>query len=165
MSLDNIQLPIQVITDLFKNSLVDLDGEQIKTTNKSNNTISFLGNNDKQIAILVNEPEAIYLKEDELNLLLNILNACKLTMADIAVINLDKTTTNYKQLQEDLLAKIILLIGVSTQDIALPLDFPMYKIQGYNNQQYISSVSLQQLLNDKAEKGKLWLSLKTLFSV
>lgn len=165
MSLDNIQLPIQVVADLFKNSLIELDGQQSNTANKKEINLSFLGNNEKQIAILVNEADVIYLKEDELNLLLNILLACKLTMADIAVINLYKQTINYKQLKESLSTKIVLQLGTIPADIELPLDFPMYKIQQYNNQQYLCGAALHKLINDKEEKGKLWLVLKSLFDV
>jgi hypothetical protein len=165
MSLDNIQLPIQVVTDLFKNSLIELDGQQSITPNKKEVDFNFLGNNEKQIAILVHEPEAIYLKEEELNLLLNILLACKLTMADIAVINLHKHTIHYKQLRENLSTQIVLLIGTMPANIDLPLDFPMYKIQQYDNQQYVCGAALHNLINDKEEKGKLWLVLKSLFNI
>jgi hypothetical protein len=165
MSLDNIQLPIEVVTNLFKNSLIELDDQQPSAVNKSEAAFNFLGNNERQIAILVNEPNAIYLKEEELNLLLNILAACKLTMAHIAVVNLDKNKITYKDLSITLQSQIVLLIGTSPSSIDLPFDFPMYKIQSYNNQQYVCSVSLNQLLSDKAEKGKLWLNLKTLFNI
>jgi hypothetical protein len=165
MSLDNIQLPVEVVTNLFKNSLIDLDDQQPNVVIKSEIAFNFLGNNEKQITILVNEPNAIYLGEDELNLLLNILSACKLSMADIAVVNTAKNTITYKQLKDSLQSQIVLLIGITPANIDLPLDFPMYKIQSYNNQQYVCSVSLQQLLTDKIEKGKLWLTLKTLFNV
>ncbi|MBP6431143.1 MAG: hypothetical protein KA319_05200 [Ferruginibacter sp.] len=165
MSLDNIQLPVEVVTNLFKNSLVELDSQQPSAVNKTEASFNFLGNHEKKVVILVNEPDAIYLKEEELNLLLNILAACKLTMADIAVVNIAKNTITYKQLNDSLQSQIVLLIGTTPAEIDLPLDFPMYKIQVYNNQQYVCSVSLQHLLTDKVEKGKLWLTLKAVFNI
>jgi hypothetical protein len=166
MSLDNIQLPSIVIQDLYKNSLVDLNNgkaaiEEIKST-----TIPFLGNNEKRICIVVNDENALYLSDALLNFLLGILGACKLSMADVALVNAAKNKTlDYTFLQEQLKAETVLLFGLTAQQMQLPMQFPFYQIQKFNNQAYLSAPELQKLQEDKAEKMQLWNSLKQLFSI
>ncbi len=50
-------------------------------------------------------------------------------------------------------------------EIKLPLSFPDYQIQKYNNQLYLTTPPLSKLQNDKAEKTKLWNCLKQIFSI
>jgi hypothetical protein len=165
MSLDNIQLPPLVIADLFKNVLIDLKTTEQVLQSQINTSFTYLGNNAKQICILVNDNEAVYLKEDELSFLLGILSACKLSMADIALINLAKNKANYTTIKEEAGAQVILLFGVTPSNIDLPLDFPQYQIQKYNEQQYVHAPLLKQLMVNKEEKTKLWNTLKILFSL
>lgn len=165
MSLDNIQLPATVVQGLYNKSLYDLNPEKSEIKTAETSGISFLGNNVKKIAILVNSTEAIYLPEEELNFLLDILNACKLSMADVALINIDKNASiSYKDVSKLLSAEKIFLFGTDPVLLGLPLQFPHYQIQHFNNQVYLSSVSLNELQTDKEEKLKLWNCLKKIFS-
>jgi hypothetical protein len=47
----------------------------------------------------------------------------------------------------------------------LPLQFPAYQIQKFNNQVYLAAPALHLLAQDKAEKTKLWNCLKQVFSI
>jgi len=166
MSLDNIQLPAIVIYDLFKNSLVDLNTAPAVPASASEKGFSFLGNNEKKITVIVRDEEAIYLAEAELNFLVGILSACKLTMADIALVNLfQHTAVNYTNIAEKTGAERVLLFGYGPQDLELPLQFPNYQVQQYNGQVYLSAPDLTKIAADKAEKTKLWNSLKQFFSL
>lgn len=74
-------------------------------------------------------------------------------MKDIALINFSKNPSLlYEGLTEQLNAEKIFLFGVDPELLGLPLQFPHYQIQQFNNQVYLSSVSLTELQNDKAEK-------------
>lgn len=166
MSLDNIQLPSIVIQDLYKNSLVDLNNNKAVTEEIKSTALPFLGNNQKRISILVNDGNALYLSDDLLNFLSGILAACKLSMADVALVNAAKNkTVDYAFLQEQLNAETVLLFGVSAQQMQLPLQFPFYQLQKFNNQVYLTAPELEKLQEDKAEKMKLWNCLKQLFSI
>jgi len=168
MSLDNIQLHPIIIQDLFKNSLVDLNkGKAANTaTAAEKNNISFLGNNQKKIAIIVNDENSIYLPDEALNFLLGVLSACKLTMDDVALVNTAKNRVlTYSNIQQELSATTVLLFGVGPQQLQLPLQFPQYQIQKFNMQAYLAAPSLLLLQQDKAEKTKLWNCLKQLFSL
>ena len=161
MSLDNIQLPPIVLQNLYRNALIDL-----KTGNAASATLTYLGNNQKRVAIIVDEHEAIYLPDEELNFLLGILTACKLSMADIALLNYHKNPAiTYKDIAEQLHAEKIFLFGTTPAILELPLQFPHYQVQQYNDQVYLSSPNLKKLRDDKAEKTKLWNCLKQVFSI
>lgn len=165
MSLDNIQLPSIVLQDLYKKSLIDLNNNTTETAiNKS--SIPYLGNNQKRICIIVDDENALYLTDELLNFLLGILGACKMSMADIALVNFSKNKQlNYTILQKELKAEACLLFGVLPEQLQLPLTFPLYQIQKFNNQQYLAALPLQQLQQDKTEKTKLWNCLKLLFNL
>ena len=91
MSLDNIQLPATVLQGLYTKPLYDLNTDRSESTIIQTNNISYLGNNQKKIMILIRSSTAIYLPDDELNFLLGILTACKLGMDDITLINFSRT--------------------------------------------------------------------------
>jgi len=166
MSLDNIQLPPIVLHDLFKNSLVDLNTGTTKAGIEKTPGIAFLGNNQKQVVIIVSNATTIYLPDEELNFLMGILNACKLTMADVALINIAKAgAVTYTEIQQELKAATLLLFGIDPLQLQLPLQFPHYQIQKFNNQVYLSAPELSAIAADKTEKTKLWNCLKEIFSI
>lgn len=168
MSLDNIQLPSIVLQDLFKNSLIELNTGEAEKEKPSNSTaaISFLGSNKKNVSIIVEDASTIYLPDEQLNFLIGILSACKLSMAEVALVNRAKhPQLNYNALESELDAAIILLFGVTPAQLELPLAFPQYQIQKFNNQIYLSAPDLAVLQGDKAEKTKLWNCLKQVFSI
>ena len=162
MSLDNIQLSPFVLGNLFNKSLYDL---KPPAENTASGNISFLGDNKKRIAILVHSPQSIYLPDEELNFLLGILTACKLSMMDIALINVSKNQgLTYNDIATQAKAEKVFLFGINPESLKLPLQFPHYQLQHYNNQVYLSSEALDKLQADKQEKLKLWNSLKKVFS-
>ena len=166
MSLDNIQLPDTILQGLYSKCLYDLDPHKSVLSDITASEINFLGNNQKKIIILVNSEAAIYLPDDELNFLLGILTACKLSMADIALVNLAKNPDfNYSFLTDQFKADKVFLFGLTAAAIALPLQFPNYQVQQFNNQVYLSSVSLNEMQVNKEEKMKLWVCLKKIFSI
>ncbi len=164
MSLDNVQLPESVLQGLYNKSLYTSKSNESKEKSVENSNISFLGDNCKKITVIVSSTEAIYLPDDELNFLLGILNACNLSMADVALVNVHKNASaNYTDITDQLKAEKIFLFGLDSDRISLPLQFPNYQIQKFNNQMYLSSQSLKALQGDKEEKLKLWNCLKKIF--
>jgi len=166
MSLDNIQLPAIILQDLFKTSLVDMDTNTVKNKVEKATGISFLGSNQKQITIIAADESTIYLPDEDLNFLMGILGACKLSMADVALVNIAKTAAlTYSEIEEQLNAETILLFGVDPAQLQLPLQFPHYQVQKFNNRVYLSAPPLPGIAADKAEKTKLWNCLKQVFSI
>jgi DNA polymerase III psi subunit len=164
MSLDNIQLSPFLIGELYKNSLVDTDGKQLNASLLKADELLFLGKNQKNILVMVNEENAVYLPDDDLNFLVDILTACKLSLSDIALINFFKNSkANYNTLMEKFRPAVVLFFGIEPAKLEFPLQFPHYQVQQYNHQVYLSSPSLNELANDKQKKMQLWASLKKLF--
>lgn len=165
MSLNDITLHPFTIKDLYKNTLVE-DTPKPGTVKHSTDVLTVLGNNKKRITLIVQSKDAIHLPDEALNFLLGILSACKLTMEDVAILNIEKNShVTYQLIASELKAETILLFGVDVSQIGLPIQFPHYQVQHYNNQVYLCAPVLPVLQNDKAEKISLWNSLKKVFSI
>jgi len=166
MSLDNIQLPAITIQQLYKYSLIVPKTEEEKNAPGSPVTVKFLGGNRRGIILLVDNSEATWLPELQLDFLLGILTACSLTMDDIALINISKSgPSNYKELLGNLNPKTILLFGNSFSSIELPFKIPEFQVQSFDGSTYLSIPSIPLLQDSKELKRKLWICLKQIFSL
>lgn len=173
MNINNIELPNQLVTELYSSSLVsDIDGTKntavSATTVPTSEDIAWksLGDNQQNILIVVKNNNAVYLPDNELSFLTGILSACKLSLADVAIINLaNYPNALYKELTGFYKSKIVLLFDVEPSQFGLPMSFPHYQIQPFTNNSFLFSPSLESLENNKLEKGKLWTSLKRLFNL
>ncbi len=164
MPLDNIQLTAFLMQGLFKNSLTEFKSMQSNDKKAQISTFNILGNNLKRVAIIVENFEILHLADDQLNFLMGVLNACKLTMEDVAIINTAKNkNVNYKAIELELKAETIILFGVTPSQIDLPVAFPPYQVQQYNKQTYLAAATLELIQTDKAEKTKLWRCLQQIF--
>jgi len=164
MSVDNIELTPFLLQELFKTSLVEMVVAKKEEKVVAASAINFLGNNRSKVAIVINDAANLYLPDEQLNFLLGILSACKLTMEDVAILNINKNKTiTYKTIELELKSEKIILFGVTASQIGLPLEFPIYQIQAYNQQTYVAAGMLGDIEKDKAEKTKLWNCLKQIF--
>lgn len=164
MSLDNIQLSTIIVQDLYKKTLVQLDDVQSSSPKKDLGNIPFLGKNERNILIVVNEENAPYLSDEDLALLMGILTACKLTMADVAIVNAHQNNNiGYGILMHNFNPTLVLLFGIQPVQLDFPLQFPNYQLQRYNHQTYISSPAIGLLAANVAMKKQLWTSLQQYF--
>jgi hypothetical protein len=165
MSLDNIQLSPFLVYQLYKKSLFEIDGIKKEPDSQQVSATSFLGKNDKNILVMVNEPGAAFLTDADLNLLIGILTACKLSLADIALVNFHKNVgTGYDQLMREFSPVTVFLFGIEPKDLQFPLHFPNFQLQQYNDQTYISAPSLKLLSENKEQKKELWACLQKYIS-
>jgi hypothetical protein len=161
MSLNNIHLKTTMLADLYKDSLVETSTTAVPELKQP----KYLGNNQKNIIVIVSHQSVPFLPDEELNFLTTVLAACKLSVADIGIIN------NYNVEQADLQsiinseARNILLFGVEPLSIGLPINFPTFQLQPFNNRTYLHAPVLSQIEKDKTLKSRLWTSLKTLFGI
>lgn len=165
MSLDNIQLSPLLVEKLYSKALVDLNTVQAAPVKSNDASFNWLGNNGKNVLIIVNESNAMHLQDEDLNLLLKILNACKLSMADIALLNFHKNSSaDFPGLNNVFNPSTILLFGITPTELDFPLNFPHFQLQAYNGQHYLGSPSLKSLSKDDTLKKQLWLALQKHFS-
>jgi hypothetical protein len=169
MSLDNIQLPASVIQQLFNESLVELKSVQIKSTDEkksSDHNIQMLGKFQKNILIIVNEPDEKYLSDEKLNFIISILSACKLTMEDAGIVNChNNQEIHYNAIQKQLNPKVMLVFGSELQALDFPFVVPNFQIHTHNKQIFVTAPEVGILQHDKAMKLLLWNCLKTIFNV
>ncbi len=98
-------------------------------------------------------------------MLTTVLAACKLSIADIGILNLFHNQISDLQNFVNAEAKNILLFGVEPLSIGLPINFPAFQLQAFNNRTYLHAPALLQIEQDKALKTRLWTSLKAMFRI
>jgi hypothetical protein len=132
-------------------------------------TFKFLGNNRRHITLLVHSPGSGFMPDNQLTFLTKILEACRMTLADVAIVNHAAAPVTIAALRQQLQPKIVLLFGVEPTAIRLSINFPTFKQLSYDDCTYLSSPALDQLVpnteDSKLLKSKLWVCLKTLFDV
>ncbi len=174
MELNDIQLSASVIEELYHSSLVEnqnIQSDDISIGTKQKETTElqswkFLGSNEKKILVVIKTTEAVHLLDNELTFLTGILTACNLTLADVAIINLNNhPDASYKEVTAYFSSKVILLFDLDPADFGLPMSFPHYQVQSFAGNSILYSPSLKALENNKVEKSKLWVSLKKLFNL
>jgi hypothetical protein len=119
--------------------------------------------------VIVNDPSAVHLNETDLGLLSSILNACKLTLADIALINIDQQSLSLHEMLTTLPSQFVLAFELNSNTLKIKLPTTLYKPIVLGETQILFSSGLQTMQgadqNAKLEKGKLWNALKLLFKL
>jgi hypothetical protein len=129
----------------------------------------FLGNNRKQVAIVVHSPGIPFLPDNQLQFLTKILEACRMNIGDIAIVNAASAPVVITALRQQLNPTVVLLFGLEPVAIKLPINFPVFRLQPYDACTYLSAPALSLLAQNSEEskllKSKLWICLKTQFNV
>ena len=165
MDLNNIELSPTILAGLYKDHLVEAPTKAVPKVSTKSQTegLKILGENKKNILVLTNYTDAVFLPDEQLSFLTNILNACKISLGDVAIINVFNNLSNYQELKKQVKQQKALLFSVSPKEIGLPVEFPPFQVQSFDGCQYLVSPSLNELKNDEVLKGKLWSSLKRMF--
>ena len=129
----------------------------------------YLGDHHKKIIVLVNDPASVYLNEADFILLTSILNACRLTIADIALVNLGHQKAGLHQILHLLPSKLVIAFELDSKALKIKLPTQLYKVipLGENNLLFSNSLASMQGTdaNAKQEKAKLWAVLKQIFQL
>jgi hypothetical protein len=178
MELNNFQLNASLISQMYQDKLIDfgpglpgsdaINMASIPVTQTADRAESpgFLGDNAKRILILVSYPNSTYLPDEQLDFLTNILGACKLSLGDVAILNYHSATArSYKAIQSRFSSKVILLFGLSPEDLDLPVHFPEFQVQPHQGCTYLYGPPLEALGSDKVLKSKLWVALRRIFAI
>lgn len=164
MNIDHIELTSSICQSLFSNKLVDTKLSENVDDELNSSTINFMGENGKNIVFLVNNEKGKFVSNEEMKVLNNLLAACKMTIADISLVNFYPVRNiNYETLTEQFRAKYFLLFGVSCAQLGLPFNIPDYQIQKYQDQTYLFNPPFSELLVNKNAKMELWNCLKKMF--
>lgn len=173
MNLNRIQLPASVIASLYRHTLVDVEPDSSETSSfsskkedTSTNKWKYLGQNNKNILVVVNNSDTVHLPDDDLSFLTNMLAACHMSLADVAIVNGNNyDDINYKEMIAQFSSRVIFLFGIDPVSFGLPVSFPHFQLQPFANATFLYTPSLEECSKDPLLKSKLWVCLRRLFNV
>jgi hypothetical protein len=161
MSLNDITLTPSLIADLYPDVLIEQSGQK-----RYAHPVNFLGRNEKNILIVCVEKNAVFLTEQQLAFLMAILDACKLGLADVAIVNWHNLEAEQKEnLTSAISARSVILFGIDPSMFGLPVNFPQFQVQEFKKLTYIHAPSLDEIESNTGLKKQFWASLKRLFSI
>jgi hypothetical protein len=160
MGIENLRLNPLTIGFLYEKDLVLISkkGLHEKTTEKQ-----YLGLNRQKISIIVAEKDSVFIKENDLEILVRMLNACKMTLEDVAIVNTMHQPINWNNIKNITQPAKLLFFGVGSSEFGMPIRFPEYHIQQYDGLQCLISDSLENISRNQLLKSKLWICLQNLF--
>lgn len=161
------------MAELYRSSLIETEENkpispkaERKEEPVSDSGWKSLGENQKNILVIVRYADAVHIPDKELDFLTTMLGACKLSLADVAILNLNNhPEASYKELTTFFKTKIVLLFDIEPSAFGLPMNFPHYQLQAFANATFLYAPSLSELENDKVQKSKLWVCLKRLLNL
>lgn len=120
----------------------------------------YLGKNQKNVLILVNDSENDVSSEGGRELLRNLVKAMQLTANDFALLNYHHYThVKFEELSQFFGSKLVLGFGLSPLQLGLN-DQPQHSIGLHGTVQLVFTGRLDLLADDQDGKKKLWSSLK-----
>jgi hypothetical protein len=174
LDINHIKLPALVVADLYQSFLIDTgetnlnkaEAESTENMPADAGEWKWLGENRKNVSVIVSYPDAVHLSDHDLDFLTGILGACKLSLADVSIFNLHNyPDASYKELVTLFKPRVVLLLAVEPGSFGLPMRFPHFQIQPFDGISFLFSPSLHELEQDKILKSKLWVCLKRLFNL
>lgn len=144
---------------ISKTSMVE---EIAMPTLKPKTEFKYLGKNQKNILILVNDSENDVSTEQGRELLRKLVKAIDLTTNDFALVNYaNYRTEKYEELKNFFNCKLMIVFGVDASDLELP-NQPLNKLVNHNEATHMFAKNLHDLDADVASKKVLWASLQQL---
>ena len=165
MSLEQLQLDPYFLAKIFTQPIVPGKSKPAAATEKALPKVKYLGENQKNIALFIQNENEAYLNDELFNLLTNILNACKLSMQDVSLINISHyPSLTFSDFQEAVKIERSIVFGTAPEQLGLK-DIPSYQLVTVNGSALLFSDELSLIGSDKALKAKLWAGLKQLLDI
>ena len=179
MQLNEIRLSDELIQALYSSSLVLPDNTRVKPPviipeaakeiePPVAKPIQFLGKNNRQFVILVSYPSQLHLPDNAFDFLSNVLKACQLNAADVAIVNQWGQTAGLQQIQQELKPGILVCFGKN----ALPRGLePLNELEPGNQGalKCLLAPELETLMQNteavKPLKRQLWEGLKQMLQI
>jgi hypothetical protein len=162
-SLNDIKLSPEMLSAFYGRSLVSaVDHTAVKALREDQVAIRFLGNNARNITILVRNPGHSFMPEAELNFLTKMLEACRMNIGDVAIVNLAEFDHALGHLVARLSPSQVISFGARPGK----LHFSQHREQQVD---ILDAPSLAEMLGETNEarqmKSKLWVTLKQIFNL
>lgn len=173
MGLNDIEFPPSLMAELYSSLIIPdekinahlIQLEEKKREDPSPAALRHLGENRKKILVITKDETHPFASDEDLQFLTDILAACKLSLADIALVNLAHGKQTLAVLRKEFDPGKVLCFGMGPDELEMPIRFPAFQVQSYSGTQFIASPTLRELSDDKLLKSKLWVSLRKLFNI
>jgi hypothetical protein len=186
MSLNNILLNSSLLAELYKDSLVaegqtqaefvdsevgriepeKINSEKSRAAKSDRAVWNYLGEYKKMVLLVVRYPNTAHLPDRQLSFLTSILTACKLGLGDVAILNISNApAADYKSISDQFRSRVTALFGITPAEFAMPVDFPEFQVQAFNNCTFLHTPILEELEADRVLKSKLWVCLRRMFDL
>lgn len=177
MSLKALKIDPLLLAGIYRQPLVPLvpvvpplPAENNNTGNNAANkealagggaTVPFLGNNNRHILLLIRNQDAAYLSEPVFELLGNLLNACKLTMKDVALVNTAHGAPDAASLLEQFSPEKVILFGDPLPELSSGQ--PRNKPWEQGGRSLLLTDPLERMQQEVQLKVPFWKALQTFF--
>lgn len=155
MSLNDISLDPRQLADWYGHKLVSVEPpvEMLDWP--------VLGDFQKKILILVDEPGQAFLSDEDLTFLSGILSACKMSLGDIGIININRTPgTRAAGLNQKFRPTAWWVFGLEPKKIGLSRENEAATASRFEGAPVFAAPSLQILSQKPEAKRELWKHLK-----
>lgn len=144
-------------------------GQQKKESDDARYPETEATKNKKNITLLYSNPSGKGSGKEQLDFIQKILQACKLTLDDVALLPIPDEGITIEQLKAAYQPAILVMFGIDPTSIGLPIRFPEFKLQSYDGTTYLSAPDIALLMEDtengKLLKSRLWACLRSLFNL
>ncbi|MFY0253685.1 hypothetical protein ACDQ55_06985 [Chitinophaga sp. 30R24] len=165
MSLEQIRLDPVFLAKIFTQPIIPGKSTPAAAVEKELPKVKFLGENQKNIALFIQNENQAYLNEELFNLLTNILNACKLGMQDVSLMNVSHyPALTFTDWQSAVKITRSVVFGITPEQLGLS-DIPAYQLVTVNGTTLLFSDELSVIGSDKQLKARLWAGLKQLLGI
>lgn len=164
MSLKEVKLDPFLIAGIYRQPLIEKGDASADTPLDEGINIPALGNNKQRWLLLIHNPEDAYLKEDVFSMLLKLLNACKFTLDDIALVNMvHLKELNIQTLFQKFSPVKVILFGKALNELTTGHD--KNKAWEENGIYFLYADALEDMHKDSRLKMPFWNALKDLLTV
>lgn len=164
MSLKEVSLDPFLMAGIYRQPLIKAEPVSAEISPVAGRPVPSLGNNRQRWLLVIHNPEEAYLNEEIFNMLLKLLNACKLTLDDIALINTAHLPeTGFPIFRRQFSPRKIILFGQALAEMTD--DHPKNKAWEENGIHLLRTDSLKDMYRDQSLKMPFWNALKDFLSV
>jgi len=127
-----------------------------------------LGAFKKQVLVLLNDQHAVHISESNLAFLSKIIASVGVSLEHIALLNTQGKMVDYVSLKAQFPAKVAIYFGIEPSSIGVPMRFPHFQVQPWDECTFLYVPSLEVLNGNSPEqtelKKQLWTALKKIFA-
>jgi len=125
-------------------------------------SFEYLGDNNKYLLILVDQPGEIHINKENRDDLEKILKAMNMELRDAAIFNLaDRIGTNFQELKDFFACAKVVLFGIDPARLSLPA-IPGNQIVEYQGVKLLATYSFAEMADSREKKAAFWNEMKKL---